>query len=1377
MKSFEKLKKLGEGSFAEVFLVGSNNKQYVLKEFKNAEISEARREYLFLKIFDSPNIVKVYEFIDSEKPALLLEYIAGKNLADYCKQNEVLDKKSLFLKILKALRDVHNKNIVLNDIKPENILIRDNEPVFIDFGLSTVNFFHDKILRCTPAYAAPEKIKSKMNTLQSDIFSLGILYLYLFNGKIPADDFETDKYLHFLTNKEQWNEYLDSLSVEPFVKKMLDFESLARPNIYEILDYFLPNNKFEAADFIKEYVFDFQLELAKELFEKGIIEIDSFDEPDKIRELVVLIASNKDKNLLILDEKEYLSQPKKFFEKTTSFFEEEITSFTQLRAFLKKHSDIEILIVFYNNFYTKEFENLCNEKCLKINIKDKIDGNYISKEEAEKIYKKVKNFFIENELSDYLPQKASLFRWNFEKESKEIEKNPLGDLLAFLGESIEVDIIQELLPDWDILLKKAMNNLEVKIDGLNISAKKVYDEILPDKLYLQKLIEISEKKEAWNILLNIYLKLNEKDKVSHYFELHLDYLIQNEYYASAKMLIEQMTNFLEWEDLSFDIKKRLAFLLRITGEKERALDIYQELEKNSKNDEEKSLILSDKAVILQELFHYDEALQCYLKAKQIFINLNKTKDLLRVINNIGTLNFVLKKYRDAEKDFFELLRMSEEVNNPQYITFSYMNLSDVLLQTGDWKRCFIFSTKAMEIAKKYKKQTVYFWALSYNLQAAFALGNYERVVEILNEILLSDKALDNKDLLHNLYSHIFYVGKFIDKKYIDRVFEFQKEKDIAQEKELREEMFFWYYQNKKYLECSKLADSDSFFENILNFNIDKIIKALEKSIEINEIHKAWGRMMNLAYSENFRSNEFFMNKIKEINELYPYSPIGDLLDKAKKSDFNPVDEHYDVLWNIINIIHQNYDFKETMRAVLHGIMEIGALERSVFFEFKNGEFEPYLAINKNDKDIPFNILQVSKTLLSETIKISDIRFMTNLQENKNIDLNSSIFGLDLKSAVTFPIIIAERIRGVIYADARGNKEFSMKEKNLIELIFIQAKIALEKSEYYENLKAESERLRTSDDLRFGDIIGNSDAIMRVFDVIKSVSQYNVNVLIQGPTGSGKELVARELHKRYKKDAPFVAVNCAAIPENLLESELFGYKKGAFTGALSDSKGKILQAEGGTLFLDEIGDMAMGLQAKLLRVLQERTITPLGSEKNVPVNVRFIAATNQDLEEMIAVGTFREDLFYRLKVINIVLPSLIERKSDIPLLVRYFIEKFNKKFDKNIEGISDEAMRILQSQKWDGNIRELENEIERALVLCNSNVLDSSDFSLIHNVKASFDFEEIPLDWSEYKDFRKEYMQELDKKYVSFLLDKSENNILKASKIANISRTQIYRLIF
>jgi DNA-binding NtrC family response regulator len=237
------------------------------------------------------------------------------------------------------------------------------------------------------------------------------------------------------------------------------------------------------------------------------------------------------------------------------------------------------------------------------------------------------------------------------------------------------------------------------------------------------------------------------------------------------------------------------------------------------------------------------------------------------------------------------------------------------------------------------------------------------------------------------------------------------------------------------------------------------------------------------------------------------------------------------------------------------------------------------------------------------------------------------------------------------------------------------------------------------------IIGNTAEMQKVFNIINKLSKVDTPVLIRGASGTGKELVARAIHANSaRKEAKFVAINCSAIPENLFESELFGHEKGAFTGADQRKIGKFQFAEGGTLFLDEIGDLPLLMQVKMLRVLQEKMFTPVGANREIESNVRIIAATNRPLEEMITKGQFREDLFYRLNVIPIFLPSLAERKNDLENLVPNFIKKFNKAHNKRIVGTSIEAMSCLKKYNWPGNIRELENVIEHAFILENSNVL-------------------------------------------------------------------------
>lgn len=237
---------------------------------------------------------------------------------------------------------------------------------------------------------------------------------------------------------------------------------------------------------------------------------------------------------------------------------------------------------------------------------------------------------------------------------------------------------------------------------------------------------------------------------------------------------------------------------------------------------------------------------------------------------------------------------------------------------------------------------------------------------------------------------------------------------------------------------------------------------------------------------------------------------------------------------------------------------------------------------------------------------------------------------------------------------------------------------------------------------FSDIIGRSLPMRRLFEVIPDVAQTDTTILIEGDSGTGKELFARAIHDLSpRRRRRFVTVNCGALPDTLLESELFGYKAGAFTDARRDKPGKFAVAEGGTIFLDEIGDISPAMQARLLRVLQERIIEPLGSVQPVKVDVRVIAATNQKLSELVAKGTFRRDLFYRVNVFSLKLPQLSERREDIPLLVEHFIAKFNRKRNKKITGVAEDTMAILMSHDYPGNVRELENIIEHAFVLCHS----------------------------------------------------------------------------
>jgi two-component system response regulator AtoC len=325
--------------------------------------------------------------------------------------------------------------------------------------------------------------------------------------------------------------------------------------------------------------------------------------------------------------------------------------------------------------------------------------------------------------------------------------------------------------------------------------------------------------------------------------------------------------------------------------------------------------------------------------------------------------------------------------------------------------------------------------------------------------------------------------------------------------------------------------------------------------------------------------------------------------------------------------------------------------------------------------------------------------------------------------------------------------------------------------------ADATPVETGRGVRFG-IIGDSPGIADLYAVLERVADTPTTVLITGESGTGKELVARALHEHSgRKDKPFIKVNCAAIPKELIESELFGYERGAFTGAVSSKPGRFELANGGTLFLDEIGEIPIEMQVKLLRALQESEFERVGGIKTIRIDVRLVAATNRDLKKLIAAGTFREDLFYRLNVVPIRLPALRERTTDIPLLVEHFLVKFNERLKKKVEGTEPEASETLASYPWPGNIRELENVIERAVLFCDTAKLRASD--LPPEIRGIQAMANVPLPEADLqaalagegglKEHVKVAMSRLERELVSRALQQTTGNVTHAARLLKISR--------
>ncbi len=362
------------------------------------------------------------------------------------------------------------------------------------------------------------------------------------------------------------------------------------------------------------------------------------------------------------------------------------------------------------------------------------------------------------------------------------------------------------------------------------------------------------------------------------------------------------------------------------------------------------------------------------------------------------------------------------------------------------------------------------------------------------------------------------------------------------------------------------------------------------------------------------------------------------------------------------------------------------------------------------------------------------------------------------------------IETAVSAMKEGASDYLTKPFNLEEISLVVKRIA-----EHQRLIAENVLLRKQLQERysFKNIVGKSPKMRKIFELIESIADSDSTVLIQGGSGTGKEVIARAIHQRsLRVNNPFVTVNCAAIPDNLLESELFGYNKGAFTGALQDKKGRFELANKGTLFLDEITDMSPAAQIDLLRVLQEREFRRVGGSKLIPLDVRIIAASNKNIEKEVANNNFREDLYYRLDVISIYLPPLKERKEDIPFLITHFLKKYSKKTKREIKGVSKEALVLLIRYDWPGNVRELENMVERAIVLGKEEFIIPND--LPERIKKTSSKQEHVLPSTRYSLGKS--LEEIEKEHITSILQETNWNFSQTAKILKITRTTLYNKI-
>jgi len=407
-----------------------------------------------------------------------------------------------------------------------------------------------------------------------------------------------------------------------------------------------------------------------------------------------------------------------------------------------------------------------------------------------------------------------------------------------------------------------------------------------------------------------------------------------------------------------------------------------------------------------------------------------------------------------------------------------------------------------------------------------------------------------------------------------------------------------------------------------------------------------------------------------------------------------------ILYDVGTAINSTVDLPELLARILITIFDVVPAERGavVLWDDSEGQWRPAAAYARDPAARPGDIA-ISRAIIEKAFEAGQPLLSADATADARFGPSDSIEALAIRSTICCPLALRGQRLGVLHLDTRHATEaFSDDDLRLVGAIANQAAIAIANARLHHALRQENIQLRRALGSRHC-IVGESTAMRQLVALVRRVSQTDATVLLRGESGTGKEVVARTLHSLSpRRRKPIVCVNCAAVPETLLESELFGHEKGAFTGATERRIGRFEQANGGTVFLDEIAEMPPATQAKLLRVLQEREFQRVGGTRPVRVDVRLIASTNRDLEAAMQAGDFRRDLYYRLKVIEIVIPPLRERKDDIPLLCKHFLDEIARDMSRRPPAVTDHAMRVLQAYSWPGNVRELRNVLERAVVL-------------------------------------------------------------------------------
>ena len=1322
-------KQLGKGMTSDVYLVDSSKGELALKLLKTKSdlpdpdtlIDAFKFEFSFLKDASHPNIAPIYDFgFDNQMGRFYFtqECIDGVPLDEYAKDQSLETIQDLLIQCLEGLSFIHKADILHGDLKPSNIFViqKDGQPIvkIIDFGISHPDL---QIRGGTPAYFAPEKVQNNKPAATADLYALGVIFYKLLTGINP---FVKKKI------KETMNAHL---TVIPEAPALLNNE--ITPVLNDILVNLLKKNPYDRLSSAEEVLEALHAEgrrdvpllspithkwIGRESIKKQIEEwVLKRNDPNHVGIVVGQEGAGKSRlleeikytlqleGITVMELGEDLSEIEK--RENTVFISTNVgrppiapTNLGNNNLFLTESlpEDIETLknestslTTWELPLFTKSDVEALLQETTKKSPPDKLVDLVFSETKGHPGYTVkllrtlAKRFHLIDENGD----------WNLSPFEEGAMDLTVGDAeIDVLDQAILVTENKEQSKKANLFLQKAallIHTNKFKEAGLALlDSKKVIDEMEANRL--RAILKISwYEKTGW-----LYLKENKLDKARKGFDRAIVLLEEYE--------IEHLVPHLRIQN----------FIGRIgaqEGKLDKAIEIFKDSREKFENlsEQDQSYVTNNDLGYAYFLKHdYKNAIKIFLEDIQYFEKLKNNISQARCLYNLGECHYALKNYTDAIRSYQSLIIIAREAKQFPLLLRAYNGLGNTYLVLGNSLKSIDFYKRALDLAR-YLKDTLSAATISQNRGALLKeMGQSKEALKDLHTSLKYIEKLPPTDA-HTQYlearalveiAEIHRIDKHFPKTLtlLDRALRITENPGAPKS--------FRYYVLEGLCQLALDQKNEEVFKEHLSHLVYEAKTDEQK--KHCELLKKRGEDMIGSGSE--KMSTVVAEAPKRDRTIIAMEPINRLLDIGKLL----VNER-----NVTTLLDQ----------ILRHACDLSKAESGlIILTNDEGELNVEASLNlKLDKELD----QVSKNIAQKALTTGEIIFTDDAQDDPDFNQYESVVALNLRSILCLPITYLNKVMGVLYLTHRFQNElFNDESLKVLSAFSDYVGVALENARLFEELNQKNVELKNSlkksreerdhfkflaehgEGNAFGKIIGKSGPMIKLYDMMKRVADTPLSVLIRGESGTGKEMVAREIHKNSsRRNKPFVAVNCAALPENLIESELFGHKAGSFTGATKDKKGLFEEASGGTVLLDEIGELKPALQAKLLRVLQEGELTRVGETFTRKVDIRVLSATLINVEEAIATGRFREDLLYRLKQMELIIPPLRKRPDDIPLLVQEFITGYGKETNaRRAPKISKKLMDIFMSYNWPGNVRELENRVRVACALSDGKTLKFED---------------------------------------------------------------------